>query len=219
MPPFAPPADLRATPVLQLLPAGTTLWRTHHARRAGQPFRDRPSDPQFGRGRFDGAPPDAYPFCYAGASPATALMEHLMRGVPYRDDGQRVLRRAAVAGHQLSAMELLDDLRLVGLRTQEELAAVRQDSWLIHADPPEYAKTSAWARWIRLVAPTAAGLIWPSKRDVGGHAVVLFGDRCGHLVLPSPAWPTRDLDTVDGAAFLNTELARYRVTIRPPRTP
>jgi hypothetical protein len=217
MPAVAPPTDLRAVPVLCTLRAGMMLWRVHHKRFADRPFNEEQSDPQFGRGRFDGAPPDAYPFCYAGLRNTTALMERFLRGVPFNDRGERVLRRVAVADHQLSTVELLDDLRLVSLQSQQDLAAVRQDSWLIHAETPEYSKTSAWARWIRRLAPAAAGMIWPSKRDIDGRAVVLFGDRCGMLVLPTVATLPIDLDSADGAAYLNRELAMYKVTIRPPR--
>jgi hypothetical protein len=217
MPAVAPPVDLRAVPVLCPLPAGTVLWRTHEKDFADQLFNEEQSHPQFGRGRFDGAPPDEYPYCYAGLSNTTALMERFLRGVPFNERGERVLRRVAVAGHQLSTLELLDDLQLVSLQSQQDLAAVRQDSWLIHAEAPEYSKTSAWAHWIRQLAPTAAGMIWPSKRDIDGRAVVLFGDRCGTLVLPGLDEPI-DLATADGAAYLNQELAMYKVTIRPPRS-
>jgi hypothetical protein len=218
MPEVAPPRSLEATPVTTTLPAGTVLWRAHRRKHLQPPFRAKPSDPQFADGRFDGAPPDCYPFCYAGLANTTALMEKFLRSVPFGSGGVRMIRRASVADHQLSTLELLDDLPLVSLQTQGDLAAVWQDSWLIQAEGHDYAKTSAWARWIRRLDTAAAGLIWPAKRDIDGRAVILFGDRCRDLVLPGQEEPI-DLDTACGAAYLNRELARYRVTIRPPRSP
>jgi hypothetical protein len=216
VPAFAPPAHLRATPVLATLPAGSKLWRVHGQSLPDPLFTTEPSDPQFGAGRFDAAPPEDYPFCYAGLSPGTALMERFCRGIRYNDSGVRVIRRSQVRGQQLSTIELIDDLRLVSLQTQQDLAAVQQDSWLIHADAAEYSKTSAWAHWIRKLAPTAAGIIWPSKRDISGRAVVLFGDRCQHLLMYGLN-PAIDLTTVGGATFIQTALADYKVTIALPR--
>ena len=83
-----------------------------------------------------------------------------------------------MAGRQISGLSLTRDLELVSLITGQDLAAVAQDHWLVTANGPQYAQTRGWAHWLRQQAPWAHGFIWPSLRDRGGLAVVLFGDRC-----------------------------------------
>ena len=139
-----------------VIQAGTLLWRVHQAEYRDMLFKTEPADPQFYAGRFDGMPPDCYPYCYAGLRNTTALMEKFLRSVPWNDRGERVLRRRHLAGHQLSRLEVLTDLPLVSLQTEADLAALRQDSWLLHAEGNDHAKTRRWAQWIRAGVPDAA---------------------------------------------------------------
>jgi hypothetical protein len=86
----------------------------------------------------------------------------------------------------------------------------------VHTEAREYAHTREWARWLRGQAPWAKGFIWLSKRDLAGHSVILFGDRCGAGDLaPDPA-PPRDLGDCPGIAWVNEQLADYGAAIRRP---
>jgi RES domain len=235
MPAGSPPKDARPSPRFVSLPAGSFLWRV--ARRdssagplAGpgwSPFarRTEPLDPVGGEwgGRFDPTPGESYSYCYAALDDLTALCEALLRDVPFYAP-RRYLARQSVAGKSLVLLETLEPLWLVSLLDAADLAAAWQDTWLIHAEPPYYSTTQLWARWLRGAsgpdgASPPAGMIWPSKRQPTGRAVVLFGDRCEQAVVPAPFGPGlggRPLDDDDPAsqawlrrrlALLNTQLA------------
>jgi hypothetical protein len=213
----APPRRFRAEPHARTLPVGTRLWRVHDRRHAATAFNPFAADDNFGGGRFDGTDRDPYPFLYAGLEAGTALAEKLLRDVPFDDKGFRVIRRAGVRGQCASIIETMQDLTLVDLCSGEALAAVAQDSWLVQAERAEYPATRRWASWIREQAPTAHGMMWPSKREGGRPALVLFGDRCPDDCLVTDRLTGRTLDDLEGAVWVNHQLAPYRAHISRPR--
>jgi hypothetical protein len=218
MPPVAPPATAVVSLNLRQLAAGTTLWRVHPAAYAVTEFKAKPSDDLFGGGRFDGTSADPYPFLYAAPELETALLETLVRSVPFDDHGQRLLRRVAVASRRASALRVTRDLTLVSLLGTADLAAACQDEWLIQAEPRDYPQTRRWGSWLRAKAGAADGLVWPSRRNIGHQSVVLFGDRCDDALAVARE-PTVALDGGDGAAWLNERLAQYRIRVMPPAEP
>jgi hypothetical protein len=197
--------------------SGTRLWRVYRRTRAATAFKPVPADRHFGGGRFDGTPDAPYAYFYAALNPETALLEALVRSIPFNHRGVRYLRRAALAELSVSAVETTADLKLISLLTTADLAASCQDEWLVQADPPEYPQTRRWGHWLREQAPWGQGLIWPSRRDIGRSTVVLFGDRTPPGLLTPVAGTTVDLDDADGARWLNATLAPYRVQVKPPR--
>jgi hypothetical protein len=205
---------MSASPVL--LKARTRLWRVHKKHWSGADFKDVVSDSHFGGSRFDSTSADPYSYLYAAPGEQTALLETLVRGIPFNDRGARLVRRAAIAGYRMSALELADDLTLISLLTAADLAAAGQDEWLIHSSPADYPQTRRWAQWLRSQAPWAQGLAWPSARDIGRQSVVLFGDRCPAGALRAVPGTAVDLDDASGAAWLNARLAPYRISVRPP---
>ncbi len=212
-----PPQRYRANPHLRRLPTGTRMWRVHGRRQAATDFSTRGADENFGGGRFDGTEREPYPVYYAGLEAGTALAETLLRDLPFNEAGFRTIRRVRVRGRRASAVETTQDLTLVDLCSGESLAAVAQDTWLVQAEPRDYHATRRWAGWIREQAPAAHGLIWPSKREGGRPALVLFGDRCPDGCLVSePSWG-QDLDDVAGAKWINYLLAPYRARVAEPR--
>ena len=213
---IALPTRFDAAPHFRLLPAGTRLWRVHDRRYNATDFNPRASDANFGGGRFDGTDRDPYPTYYAGLGPETVLAEALLRAIPFNDKGVRRIPRVSVRNRRLSTVETTDELTLVDLCSGQALAAVAQDSWLIHAEAADYHATRRWASWIRDQAPKAQGLIWPSKREGGRRILVLFGDRCptGITVEHSPG---RDLDDLEGAVTINRLLAPYGAVVAAPR--
>lgn len=214
-----PPARARdVRPTIVTVPGGTRLWRVH-SRDREEIFESGPHVGPFGGGRFDSNETCRYSFSYLGLEEDTALCERLLRGLPTDPAGVRLLPRRAVAGRRLRAVRLRWDLRLLSLRTGAELAGVYADEWLVHADAAEYPKTRAWGHWLREQVPGVDGFVWASKRNMGGSAVILFGDQCRGAVEWDTDWPGLDLDDEAGAAELRRRLAPYRVTLRPPRRP
>src|SRR5450432_3457216 len=104
MPPVPPPTAAVVSLNLKPLATGSVLWRVHPGAYAVTDFKDKPSDDPFRGGRFDGTSADPYPFLYAAHEPATALLETLVRSVPFDDHGHRWIRRVAVAGRRASAV-------------------------------------------------------------------------------------------------------------------
>ena len=217
MPLARPPRRPPAIPHFRPLPAGTRMWRVHDQRYAATAFNPKEADVNFDGGRFDGTDRDCYNTYYAGLEAATALAEKLLRDIPFNEEGYRTIRRVLVRGRRASAVETTKDLTLVDLCSGEALAAVAQDTWLVQAEPRDYHATRRWAAWIREQAPTAHGLIWPSKREGGRAALVLFGDRCsGDCLIAEPS-SGRDLDDLEGAIWINHLLAPYWARVTLPR--
>jgi RES domain len=189
------------------------LWRVHGKCRQSADFTVAGPDARLSGGRFDSTPDDRYPYLYAAPEQQTALLETLVRSVPFDDGGHRVVRRAAIAGCRLSALQLSRDLTLVCLLTAVDLATVYQDEWLVQAEPSEYPQTRRWGHWLRAQAPWAQGFLWPSRRDLGRQVLVLFGDRCPAGALRAVAGTSVELDSEAGAAWLNRRLAPYRVSV------
>jgi hypothetical protein len=67
----------------------------------GSEFNATGSDGYFRGGRFDSTAEDRYSYLYAAPEQATALMESLVRTVPFDDHGHRLIRREAIRDHLL----------------------------------------------------------------------------------------------------------------------
>ncbi|MEW1547572.1 RES family NAD+ phosphorylase [Streptomyces tsukubensis] len=218
MPDRRPPDGYRLSPRICTLPAGTELWRCHSAARPAETFNPIAADSHFGGARFDGTVYDPYPFLYAGTEPATALAEVLLRSVDFDErSGRRLVPRAWIAGRALSVLRTRVELRLIRLVSEEDLAAVCQDSWLLEAEGASYAQTRRWASALRDRAPEAQGLLWQSRRHRPRNAVILFGDRCGpDAVKSDPARGVADLGSATGITRTNRLLAPLRAAVAPP---
>jgi hypothetical protein len=171
-------------------------------------FSEAKFDPEFA-GRFDPTEKDPYSYCYAAFDDLTAICEVLLRDQSFQSP-TRYLPKKAVEDYQLTILETRAHLWLVSLLDAADLAAVGQDSWLIHAESAAcYKITREWARSLRDTgAPDGngpAGLVWPSKREPGGRSVLLFGDRCANSVVYSP-FGVRPLDHGEGKDWLNRRL-------------
>jgi hypothetical protein len=225
VPNAAPPAHYDGTPRRYLLRRGTCLWRVHQSERRPWAFNPCPADGLFGGARFDATLGHEYPFYYAGLDEETALGESLLRDVDPDDHGMRLLPRVAVEGRRISGLAVTSDLTLVRLISGVDLAAIGQDSWLVTAAGSEYAQTRGWAHWLRGQAGWAHGFAWSSLRNMGGTAIILFGDRCAadfgtdyeqtllHDIPPLAV----DLGDKAGADWLTERLKEFRVGIAPPR--
>ncbi|MGX1711401.1 RES family NAD+ phosphorylase [Streptomyces albidoflavus] len=211
-PPPAPAAPLSGL----VLPAGTLLHRVHSTEFAPDAFNPLPAHCLYGGGRFDSTGCEKYGFLYAGLGPLGALGETLLRSLAFDPaGGPRLLPRTALRDRAVSRLRTTADLSLVPLTSAKELGAVHQDTWLVHAEAPDYPYTRDWAHWIRRHSgPWAQGLLWPSKRDPAEECVVLFHDRCPEGLLAMEGDSLR-LDTAEGGAWLDAWLEGLHVRSAP----
>jgi hypothetical protein len=217
MPAGIPPKNGRPQPRFLPLPAGSTLWTVTTP--AAEPFRAPPTEPEMQAarwgGRFDPTPDCPYPYCYAALDDLTALSEALLRDVRM-DAPTRYLPHRILVGRTLATVQTVRELWLVSLLDGPDLAAARQDSWLVYAESREFPRTQLWAHWLRdCTAPDAAapaGIVWPSKRHPSGRALLFFGDRCADAVLRSPHGERR-LDDETGRSWVNLRLAQLRTRL------
>lgn len=213
----APPEGARMSPNLFTLSAGTELWRCHETAYACTEFNPKPAHSFFGGNRFDATAEDRYPYLYAAVEPATTLAEVMLRDTEFTGpEARRQVPWALAATRSLSKVRVTEDLVLVRLVREEDLAAVFQTSWLLETD--EYAQTRAWAREIRRQMPDAQGLVWQSRRHRPHPAMVLFGDRCGEEPLKAVPGQAHNLGTFEGAGEANRLLAPLRAVVIPPGT-
>ncbi|MDG4534005.1 RES family NAD+ phosphorylase [Streptomyces sp. AV19] len=212
------PATYTMRPHTYVVPAGRRWWRVHTARRPAGQFKPAAPGARFCGNRFDGTPRDPYGSLYMASDPATALAETLLRSVDFdAGSGMRLVPYAAVAGRALSMLVTEAELRLISLITEEDLAAVCQDSWLLEAEGEHYATTRRWASAMRARSPDAMGLVWQSRRHRPRLSSVLFRDRCPDAVVsPVRVRAYRDLGSPRGIAEANLLLAPLRAAIVPP---
>ncbi|WP_018505659.1 RES family NAD+ phosphorylase [Parafrankia discariae] len=209
------PRGCDGVPNREIIPVGTTLWRVHGSHRRVDEFNRTANDRHVGGGRFSGTEDCPYPYLYLALSEDTALVEVLLRAIPFGGPRRRLVPRAAVAGRRLSAVTVTAPVVLLRLISSPDLAAVCQDEWLVHADPPDYGLTRRWAHWLHEHHPWAQGLIWHSRRNLGEPTTMLFGDRCQGVLRGSPA---RFTDLADAAAlgWLNNRLGPFGAQVSAP---
>jgi hypothetical protein len=210
-----PPA-VTMVPRVTMLPAGTALWRCHRTRYPATGFKAVAAHTLFDGSRFDCTAEDPYPYLYATLEPTTALAEVLLRSMDFDPDlGTRLVPWAQASRYTLARIVTTVDLTLISLRTEEDLAAVCQTSWLLDSEPDDYPRTRYWAQELRRQAKEAQGLLWQSRRHRPREALVLFGDRCGDAPFLGEPQAGHDLATPAGADVANRLLAPLRAAITP----
>jgi hypothetical protein len=222
MPAGTPPVQYRVQLRHQKLSAGTLLWRTISEYRLDSLFRDDipdvHNDGRYG-GRFDPIQRCRYPYVYLGLDPVTAVAETLLRNAPFQAAG-RVIPRVKYERKVMAILETTRPLELIRLIDAEDLAAARQDSWIVHAEVGEYPLTRSWAHWYRDCSVRADGLIWPSKRHPAGQVMMLFGDpsRCADAITLSP-FGIRKLGDEPGRKWLGGLLEPLLTYLEQPEEP
>lgn len=212
MAPVAPPTDLAGDPARHVLPAGSLLWRVHGTDVPVTEF-EKPGHRVFGGRRFDGMVDDPYSCLYLSADPDTAVAEEFLPELASTPAHDRILLDRRVARRRLTAVRTGADLTLLRLVSAVDLAAVRQDSWLVTAGPRDYPLIREWASALRRLAPWAHGFVWTSSVDLPRPTMVLFEDRCSDSPLETVDPPGAP---VEQRALLAATLARYGVRTEPP---
>jgi hypothetical protein len=225
MPRGNPPAE-KVVVLHHAIPAGQFLWRVSqqvfvrdaslfNPKLAPEGVPQTYAEIAQPGGRFDATAASPYSYCYAALDDLTAVAETLLRDVAF-PDAVRPVEYAKVSRRCLVVYETLRPLTLVALTTASQLARARQDTWLIQAEESEYWRTRAWGHWLRTCSPEAHGFIWPSKRNPGGQAVILFGERCGKSEVARQPVFVRDLDGGSGLEWLNNRLSDLNTFVVPP---
>lgn len=118
------------------------------------------------------------PTLYAGSTPAVALMETVLHDLPWPSDGyiltmpppHQELRRLACL---VSPKPLqLADFTALGLR---KLGLKK--SRIIETDKTHYPYSRSVATWLYEKRPNLQGILWSSRQDDRGRAIVLFESR------------------------------------------
>ena len=183
--------DFDESHVGKLSIAPSLWWRVHHEQFGATAFNaSAAGDARFSPiTRPDGT---VIPTLYAGSTPEVAFMETVLHDVPTPSYGVTIsLPGAAQEKRRMSCIAqlgtlILGDLRAIGLR---RVGLSR--SGLIDSGSSVYRQTRNVAERVYAANPELDGLVWHSRQEDGGKAVVLFEDRLiahGHRLV---AWHDR----------------------------
>jgi len=210
-----PPRSFDGKPHATLIPEGTLLWRVHWNARKVTDFNDTVPEP--GKdGRFDATDDDPYPYWYGAYEQSTALTETLLGDLEFDERYWRVLPYDVICGRRIAAVTTTCELRMLSLVSMPDLAAAGViGDWVVQVESKEFPKTRKWPSWWRTLDPSAAGLVWQSRKDRPHMSLMLFGDRCAPGVLAPSPLPTVEFDGEDGTTWLNAMLRPYRASVLP----
>lgn len=197
-----PPVDFNA--IVQVLPVGQVLYRTHSSVRDGNEF-----NPGFGartRFAFFGTP--IVPVLYTAATEDTALCESILHAVP-RLGGS--ISDADYAGKMCSRLIVRRELRLASLVGLGERALNIRAEEVCGTDAAFYPETVQWAEAAH--AAGFDGLAYPSSKAIGREAHVLFGDRVSPSDLEVDAGYLWSFDDPDGEDKLRALCRSINVTV------
>jgi hypothetical protein len=178
------PAGVMLNPLIELLPAGSSLYRVHDVAYPADSFNPgyAPAWPDY-RFSFFGDPP--VPALYAADTVIAALSETLLRDVPY-EGGSILLEQ--VEQRALSAVTTVRELRMLQMHGDgfRRHRVAPQDITL--TSPRDYPKTVLWGQ----AAYDAGldGIVWMSRHHNTSRAYVFF-DRPGQ---PIPLTAQEDWD-------------------------
>ncbi|MHB8293646.1 MAG: RES family NAD+ phosphorylase [Acidimicrobiales bacterium] len=188
-----PPEDL--DPLVEVVAAGSVLWRCHDRR-----FASAQSNPGLGApGRFhpfDGPGQVPVPVLYVSASAEGALAETVLHDVPVAGRGRRV-SWARLGRMGLSRLAAGRDLHLVVFHGAGLRRLGLRPAQLTDTSPAHYARTVAWAAAAHRWNGEVDGIIWMSRQLNSERALVLFGDR----VEPGALVPDGGPAALDDAAL------------------
>jgi len=174
-PPEVPaPGDLK--PAEEAWPAGKPMVRLFERSRGPLGFNPTSSLARFRPVLTEkGA---VVPTAYGGEDRETAIAESLLRGVDALQRGKRPqLFRKDVKGLGMVELVPTSDLRLIRLRGQglTRLGLLRED--VVDCGADRYAYTAEWAQALYRCDAKLSGIVWTSRQNDAGRALVLWGDR------------------------------------------
>lgn len=170
-----PPASLSCH--IDTVRKGTVFYRVHNAK-----FRSMDFNPGYGNARFSPIKDikgTQIPTIYAGDSVRVALMESIFHDIPHVP-GFKSYDKSKLIGQVISKIRIEKNLSMVKVSSPATRKLGIPDAELIHSMPNIYPQTRAWAEAIHRSAEQAQGLVWTSRQESGGKAIILFGDRECH---------------------------------------
>ena len=175
-----PDPPTRRTPRVEVLPAGTRLWRIYrHTHVAPTDFDARDVSLRF-RPVRDGAG-SVVPTLYAALAPAGAYFETVFRAWNEDEPGGPVfsIGPADVRGRAHAELVTRRELRFAQLYGEGLTRLhVSRERLIVPSSPTlDYPRTAAWAQWLWERSERVDGLLWVSRRHDGVRSLVLFGDR------------------------------------------
>lgn len=169
--PSGPPDPFE--PLLEVLSAGSIVYRVHKNTRLGNEFN--PGVGGQSRFAFFGSP--AVPMLYAAATEEAAVSETILHDVPIH--GGRVVK-GQYSALVLSKLVTTRDLRLVQFHGLGLRALRTEAKHLTDTERDAYPRTVRWAEaahgW-NDEGTSADGVVWMSRRCNSDRAFVFFGDR------------------------------------------
>ncbi|MEU9948611.1 MULTISPECIES: RES family NAD+ phosphorylase [Streptomyces] len=217
---FFPMIEDELDPNLEVIPAGTELWRVHKSKYRPTQFNPTLADLHFRGGRFEGTVLDPYRSLYVADSALTAVAESVLRSVPWTGQRRKILY-AAVDGRSLSVLRTTRELTLVSLIEEKDLAAVHRTASLLD-DESSYPTARRWTSEIRAQAPGAMGMVWQSRRNRPKHSMLLFHDRFEDCVCEAlevlPERGIGDLGSPEGVDEVNRLLEPLKAEVSKPLT-
>lgn len=162
------PDGVSVRPLIETLPAGATLYRTHHAAYPAHAFNSgtHPARPS-SRFSFFGDPP--VPVLYASDTIDGALSETLLRDVPLA--GGTVLLEQ-VENRVLSPVRTTQELRLLQLHGHGFRHLHIDPSQITLTSPRLYPQTVPWGE--AACAAGMDGIVWMSRHHNSSRAYVIF---------------------------------------------
>ncbi|MHB1201321.1 MAG: RES family NAD+ phosphorylase [Polaromonas sp.] len=118
------------------------------------------------------------PTLYAGTSPSVALMETVLHDAPWPSSGYILTLPAPE--NELRRMSCLVNMQTLQLADFSALGLRRlglKKSKVIESDKTHYPFCRKVAEWVYKTRPDLHGIVWPSRQDDRGLAMVLFEPR------------------------------------------
>lgn len=214
-----PPAEQPpGTPVVEVLAAGTSLFRVHGDHPADT-FNPTPQPSKRAGGRFDSLD-GSYGYTYLGQTAAVAVAETVCRDLPL-DGSAREVPRASIAGRRISEVTLTRDLPVLALHGPA-LAHVGATLDLTKCEADQYVTTRTWARSPLSWLPGIAGFRYRPRHDEDAFAYVLVDDgptaprSRAHGALHVNAESGLDLTSPDGHVLVRRVLHRHNAVLSIP---
>jgi hypothetical protein len=192
-----PAGKLNAT--VTVWPADQILFRVHNSIYPAHAFN--PS--RLGDARFSpliDKSGTVIPTLYAGSTLDCALMETVFHVVPFALGLKTLSKVKHIKGQVYSRLRPVHDLALIDLTSIPLRKLGIRRSNLIDTPASRYPITRKWALALNDQCPRAHGLLWTSRQDDTGSAMVLFANRLASSALEIVDGPT-SLTSDDGSAL------------------
>lgn len=205
----AVPSASELSPATHIWEAGRPFSRIYHRRRGSLGFNPTGSTGRFRPIRDDKG--HIVPTAYAGEDLETALAEGLLRGVEKVESGRRRLYQKQVKNLSIATLVSSADLVLARLHGQglHRLNLLRED--VIDCNTVRYPYTAEWAQALYNCEVPLMGIIWTSRQNDSGKAMVLWQGPLDPRTTLQQDGPSLALDSEPGLDLVRQACAYARI--------